>query len=75
MGRCSDAFGKLYKELGISLSLNDLGQLAAEVYNDVVTTTQDPDEQRIVIKGLASRHRREILTETTANTSGKRTAS
>ncbi len=78
MGRCSDAFGKLYKELGIALSLADLGALAAEAYNDLVAaevTDMDIPTQLVVIRSLVERHRRELLAEADANAKGKRSAS
>ena len=78
MGRCADAFGKLYKELGIALSLTDLGRLAAEAYNDMAAAgagDMDIPTQLAVIKGLVAKHRRELLSEAAANASGKRSAS
>ncbi len=78
MGRCSDAFGKLYKELGIALSLADLGALAAEAYNDLVAAEvkdMDIPTQLVVIRSLVERHRRELLAEADANAKGKRSAS
>lgn len=75
MSRCSEAFGKLYKEMGITLSMADLGSLAGEAYNDVIAATSDPDEQYVVIKALIARRRREILNETNANNQGKLSAS
>lgn len=75
MGRCTEAFGKLYKEMGITLSMADLGSLAGEAYNDVIAATSDPDEQYVVIKALIARRRREILNETNANNQGKLSAS
>lgn len=76
LSRCSEAFGKLYKEMGITLSLADLGRLAAEAYNDVVAGgALDARTQMIVISALIERHRRQIQAEATANTQGKRSVS
>jgi len=78
MGRCSDAFGKLYKEMGITLSLAELGSLAAQAYNDLANAgalDADIPTQLAMIKPLVERHRREIIAERAANTQGKRSAS
>lgn len=76
MGRCSDAFGKLYKEMGIALSPLDLGRLAGEVYNDVIAGgAADIETQLVVIRSLVERHRRELQDEAAANAQGKRSAS
>lgn len=78
MGRCSDAFGKLYKEMGITLSMADLGSLAAQAYNDLAAAgAEDMDipTQHAMIRLLTESHRREILAESAANAKGKRSAS
>lgn len=78
LGRCTDAFGKLYKEMGITLSMSDLGSLAAQAYNDLAAAgagDMDIPTQLAMIRSLVERHRREILAEATANRQGKLSAS
>ena len=76
MGRCSDAFGKLYKEMGVALSMADLGRLSADAYNDVVAGgAEDLQTQLVVIRSLVERHRRGIVKEAAANAHGKRSVS
>ena len=74
LGRCSDSFASLYKDLGITLSALDLGRLAAEAYNDVVVAESD-EERRGALKVIINQHRKRVLAEATANSQGKLSAS
>lgn len=75
MARCADAFGRVYRGLGITMADGVLGDLAAEAYNDVVAIADTEDERIVALKALAERHRRTLIEERSANADGKRSAS
>ena len=74
LGRCAEAVGRLYKELNIHLQEKELGEMAAEAYDDIKAGSDDKEEHPAILKGWIAQRRRTLQKELNANTQGKRSA-
>ena len=75
MGRLVEGILLIYKDLGQRLPHRNIGELAAAMHDDIVSTTDpDPAERRGAVAYALARLRKDLLTAATAPTSTKRSA-
>lgn len=71
-GRVTEMVAGVYKEIGRSISMVDIGRLASETYRNIAQATEDPAERLMMVKLSASQLRNSLTAARPG--SGKRSA-
>lgn len=71
-GRVTEMVAAVYKEVGRSISMVDLGRLSSENYRNIALATDDPAERLTMVKLAAAQLRNSLTTAKPG--SGKRSA-
>ena len=74
MGLISEGISRIYKELNARIGPRELGELMAEMYDDIASATDDPEERRTMVKLAVSQHRKAMTTPGAMTAQGKQSA-
>ena len=74
MGLINEGLSRLYRELNARIGPRELGELLAELYDDIVSATNDPEERRTMVKLAISQHRKALRTAGATTAQGKQSA-